>query len=806
MIRRSYRGTALAAFLVSLGVLVIEISLTRLLSFTLWYHFTYVAISVALLGYGTSGSLLASWDRLARVAPATLITRAAITGAASVSIALLVVRFVPFQPLKITIEPIQTFLMAVYLLAITMPFFCAGVVISTALRHWSEHATVIYFADLVGGGLGCALAIPAIWLFGAPGGLAAGAVLLAAAGLVMAPRQRAALTAGVAAAAVAAAISTTVVIDYLPSADKFMGALMRGGMKPLFSQWSPIFRVDVYEGGRPRRLGTSPNFDGPIPAVRFISHDGTAEAAMYEFSGDRDDLAFFDWNVSAAPYQVLDRPSVMIIGLGGGFDVLAAIRGRARKITGVELDPVTIDLVKNRFGDFVGGILDRPEVETVMAEGRSFLRHGSDSYDLIQLTGVDTLAALSTGAYVLAESYLYTVEAMRDYIARLSDDGMVSFMIGDLAWQQERARFSLRHVQNFVRAAEEMGWSDPAAHAVVIGSRGGISMMELLFKKTPFTPRQMASLRTFARSRGFQILALPGQRTGTILEALLNATSEERRAIVSSYPLDVRETRDDRPFFFHFFRWGDLFDVSSREMADRGHTGAIGQIVLVSLLAFTVIASIALIFIPLLVSNRIALGERGSLRFAVYFGAVGLGFMLVEISLIQRFVLFLGHPTYAIATILAALLTSTGLGSFLSGKAPVAPARLLIPALIAVSAIAILYSSVLPPLFDALLGAPRAVRVVLALVLLLPLGLCLGVFFPTGLRIVNEQNPDFIPWAWGVNGGASVVGTILAIVLGITFGFPAVTSGGLALYALGTLAMVSTRASSITQRESTACP
>jgi hypothetical protein len=803
MIRRSYLGAAVTAFLVSLGVLVIEISLTRLLSFTLWYHFTYVAIAVALLGYGASGSLLASWDRLARVVPRSLIAGAATTGAISVSLALLVARFVPFQPLQIASDPVQTVLLAIYLLAITTPFFCAGVVISTALRHWSEHATVIYFADLLGGGLGCALAIPAIWLFGAPGGIAAGGVLLAAAGLVMVPRRRAALATGAAAVAVAAAISTAMAVDYLPSEDKFLGALMRGGLKPLFSRWSPIFRVDVYEGGRPRRQGTSANFDGAVPAVRFIAHDGTAEAAMYEFSGNREDLEFFDWNVSAAPYQVLDRPSVMIIGLGGGFDVLAAIRGRARKITGVELDPVTIDLVKNRFGDFAGGILDRPEVETVMAEGRSFLRHGSASYDLIQLTGVDTLAALSTGAYVLAESYLYTVEAMRDYLARLSDDGMVSFMIGDLPWRQKRARFSLRHVQNFVHAAEEMGWTDPAAHAVIIGSRGGISMMELLFKKSPFTPSQIATLRAFAASRGFEVLALPGQKTGTPLEALLNAAAEDRKAIVASYPLDVRETRDHRPFFFHFFRWSDLFGVGSREMVDRGHTGAIGQIVLVSLLAFTVVASIALIFVPLLVSNRIALRERGSLRFALYFGGVGLGFMLVEISLIQRFVLFLGHPTYAIATILAALLVSTGLGSFFSGKVPVQPQKLLIPALAAVGVIAVLYLLALPPLFDVLLGAPRIARVVLALVLLLPLGLCLGVFFPSGLRIVNEQNPDFIPWAWGVNGGASVVGTILAIVLGITFGFPAVTFGGLALYGLATVAMVSTRTANFKEGDAT---
>jgi len=607
--------------------------------------------------------------------------------------------------------------------------------------------------------------------------------------LVMTPRRQTVLA--VVLAVVAAGISVVATVDYLPSKDKLLGGLMHDGMKPLFSRWSPIFRVDVYEGTKIRRRGTSAKYDGPIPVVRFIAHDGTAEAAMYQFSGDRDELAFFDWNVASAPYQVLDRPSVLIIGLGGGFDVLAAIRAEARKITGVELDPVTIDLVRNRFGDFAGGILDRPEVQTVASEGRSFLRNESALYDLIQLTGVDTLAALSTGAYVLAESYLYTVEAMKDYVARLSNDGMVSFMIGDLPWKTKHARFSIRHVHNFIHAAEDLGWPEPARHAVVISQPGDLSMMELMFKKSPFTAGQIALLSAYAASRGFEVLALPQHKTGTPLEALLNGTVDDRKTLIESYPLDVRETRDDRPFFFHFFRWVDLVGVGTREMALRGHTGAIGQLVLGALLGFTIAASIALIFVPLLASNRIALTAKGSLRLAAYFGAVGLGFMFVEISLIQRFVLFLGHPTYAIATILAGLLTSTGLGSFISGRIPASAQRLLLPTFVTMSAIAVLYVFALPPLFEALLGAPRVARVMIALALLLPLGLCLGVFFPSGLRIVSGENPDFIPWAWGVNGGASVVGTILAIVLAITFGFPLVTFAGLGLYALAVLAILS---------------
>jgi hypothetical protein len=536
----------------------------------------------------------------------------------------------------------------------------------------------------------------------------------------------------------------------------------------------------------------SPLFRGRLPDARYIAHDGTAEAAMYRYGGRSEELAFFDWNIASAPYRILRDPEVLVIGLGGGFDILAGIRGGARRIVAVELDPITVDVLRDHSRDFSGALLDRPEVSAVVAEGRSFLRNRGEPYDLIQLTGVDTLAALSSGAYVLAESYLYTVEAMRDYLSRLSDDGVLSFLIGDFHWASREARFSLRHVANFTAAARELGWSDPASRVAVIASPNprGLMMLEMLFKRTPFTPEEALSLREYAAARGFELWALPGVRTGSPLELLLAGNEAQRERLLRAYPLDVRETRDDRPFFFHFYRWRDLLGVSARDI-DLGHAGATGQLVLVALLLFSLVAGVVFILVPLLVSRRIALATRGSLRFATYFAFVGAGFMLLEISFIQRFVLFLGHPTYAIATTLAALLVFTGLGSFFSGRSDRPPRALLLPALGALAAIALAYTTWLPGLFQSLLGSATPVRVAVAVALLAPLGLALGVFFPSGLREVGHHHPDLVPWAWGVNGGASVVGSVLAMVLAITVGFPAVALGALALYALAVASFLS---------------
>jgi len=790
---RTWIAPTLAVFLVSLGVLVMEISLTRLLSFSLWYHFTYAVIAVVLLGYGASGAILASSRRLSEMEPSRLLHAACLVGSLGVALALLAIGFLPFRPFQIATDPTQILLMVLYLLVIALPFVAAGLVVAAALRHWREHTTLIYFADLSGAGTGCALAVPAMWGLGTPGAIAFGAALLALAACIMAGRRGRLRSAALAAASILAVAAIAGTVEFRPSSDKFFASLLEKGLEPLYSRWSPIFRVDVYQLAveEGRRGGMSKRFEGRIPPVRLIAHDGGAEAGIYRFDGDPSELEFIRWNVVSAPYQVLDRPNVLIIGLGGGFDVLAAISGDAQSITGVELDPVTIDAVRNHSGAFGGHILDRPEVSTVVAEGRSFLRRQQRQWDLIQLTGVDTLTALSTGAYVLAESYLYTVESMKDYLARLSPNGILSFMVSDVNFgYQQPPRFSLRNVANFYRAAKELGYADPAAHVVVMASAEGVPQVEIMFKKSPFLRSELSELARFANEREFRIWAMPGPGRRGPLNVILNGSPQEREHFFRSYPLDVRETRDDRPFFFHFFRWLDLFHVTRTEL-DRGHTGATGQIVLLALLAFAIVASIALILLPLAVSQRIVMAAPDALRLATYFGALGLGFMLFEISLIQRFILFLGHPTYSIATIQASLLVSAGVGSFLSGRIPVHPWRLLLPAVLGLVGLGIGYVILLPEIFAALLGGSLALRVAVAIALLIPPGLLLGVFFPSGLRLVSQRHPDFVAWAWGVNGGASVVGSILAIVLAMTYGFPAVTILGLAVYVVGVLTLLS---------------
>jgi SAM-dependent methyltransferase len=781
-----------AIFLLAFGVLLLEIACTRIFSFSLSYHFTYVAISVALLGFGASGTALATSRWLAGRDPKRLMPEAMLIAAAGVTVTLLTILFLRVRPFDIPTHPSQLVLLALFFVLCATPFFAAGLAIAAALRATALPNTV-YFVDLVGAGAGCGLSIAAIWTFGSPGTAVAAAAVFVLASVCCAPPSRRLAYAAIGGVIVAASAALVLQVPVRPSPEKLLARMMEKGFVPQFSRWSPIFRVDVYpeplaqhSGGR----GVSPNLTRKMPRVRYIAHDATAEAPIYEWGGDVKELDYVRQSIFAAPYLSVDRPRVLVIGLGGGFDVLTALAHGASEVTGVELDPITVFLGKGPESGFNGGVLLRPDVNAVVAEGRSFLRHSTARYDVIQMTGVDTLSALSTGAYMLAESYLHTIEAMEEQLRHLTPDGTLSLMVYDLPWQENQARFSLRHVANFLGAAERMGIENPADHVAIIAGPGWpIASIELLFKPRPYRPDEVQTLRDFVRSQRFEAWHLPGEPPTTPFGHFLTGDPAARAAFVDTYPLNISATPDDRPFYYRFYYWRNLFSRAHWQI-DHGYTFATGQFILLAVLAVAIVTSLALIVGPLLA--RPAFRLPGAARFSLYFTALGLGFMFIEISLIQQFILLLGHPTYSVAIILLALLLWTGLGSFLSGRSRLSERTLIRGALLALLVLVPLYGWLVPWWFGRWLGAPAWMRYAVTVAILLPLGLTLGIFFPSGLREVRRHHESLVPWAWGGNGAASVVGSILSIVLAISFGFRVVLLTALAVYVVGVWALLST--------------
>jgi predicted membrane-bound spermidine synthase len=521
-----------------------------------------------------------------------------------------------------------------------------------------------------------------------------------------------------------------------------------------------------------------------------IGNDGDSCAVMYGWDGDPASLDFLGHHVLTAPYLLLDEPSVAAIGLGGGADVLNALRAGASSIVGIEINPMTVKAGRELFRDWNGDILNRPGVEAVVAEGRSFLRSRDTRYDLIEINSVDTLSALSTGAYVLSESFLYTADAVRDYLDHLEPNGIFAMAVGDLQSATQPPRHTLRLASIVRRALEDRGVAEPWRHVLIVGTGGGLPFTHTLVRNEPFTPDEIARMARFAAEEGFDVWHRPDQPGATLASRILSWDASRLATFYANHPLDLEPTTDASPFFFNFDKWRTLAREAATEPLGYDRTLATGQIVLVVMLAQSVLFAALLILLPL---RRLPRAETGApqrrLAFLAYFAALGAGFILLEISMIQRFVLFLGYPTYSLTVVMLSLLISTGVGSLLSERvreplAAALPARL--------AALVLLVGAWLvaaPAVFDALLGAPLALRIAVSIALLVPLGLVLGAFFPLGIRMAERTGRSLVPWAWAVNGCATVIGTLLAVMAGMTWSFTAVTLGALVIYALGVTAL-----------------
>lgn len=793
----------LGVFLVSLSTLTLEIALTRIFSVSLWYQFGFMIISTALLGFGASGTYLAvKRDALKGDVHGKLARNAALYSLSILLAFALMVR-IPLDPLKpllpqtanpqaATVELIV--LMLLYYALIVVPFFFAGLTLGTALSAWAREIGSLYFADLVGAGLGCLVVVLALYTLPGQGAVVLASVA-AALSAVAFSRGRARLTAS-RVTALLALYASAVAIIVLPLADRLF-ELYIPPSKPLhiaydrenfpaiqleYTGWTPFSRIDVYwqPGMKGQAWGLSGAYDGPLPEQKFITIDAAAMTAINRWNGTREELAWVNALPSSLVYRLTERPHVLLIGPGGGVDVLVAWYNGARQITAAEINPLIVEIMRGRYREYSGGLYsDLPNVEIHVAEGRNFVARSQEIYDVIQFSQVDTWAAAAAGAYSLSENYLYTRDAFLDYLNHLSPDGMLA--IG--RWYFDPPGQPLRLVTIGAAALEKIGVRDPAQHFIVV--RAG-DTSTVIMKKSPFTPEEIARLRQIAEPLYFTVLYAPdmlpesrGQgstvgQTGNPFVDFFNA--EDKASFYASYLLDVTPTTDDRPFFFEYYGWTNFGTFRS------------GKLTLTILLIQAALLSAALILWPLWRFRRGGLSTTGTRRFLLYFAALGIGFIFIEIGLMQRFILFLGHPTFALSVVLFALLTFSGIGSFLSNRLVAQEAdprqgqRLVIPAL---AVLVLLYVAVLPPLFRAGLGWSLPVRIAFSILLLAPLGLLMGMPFPLGIRLVDQTNQALVPWAWGVNGCASVLGSILSVMLAQSIGFALVMVVAVVVYLTG---------------------
>jgi len=790
--KRLYAGIAASAG----AVLLLEIGLTRIFSYTIWYHFAYLTISVALLGFGASGALLAARPKL-REQPG-FVSALAIAAELGVALCLLVIDHVSLDPLAIASDPLQFARLMLYYVAVALPFFAGGFLVAVPLMAYPGNVSRLYFWDLIGAGLACGLVVPLIWWQGTPVATALSTLGFAFAAIAYAEPSRRLAHGALAILAAGATLWIAANGTFAAAPTKFVSQFLANPSAQLaFHRWTPINRVDVVAFDPAPTIGSyigwgiSPKYTGTAPGYWMIGNDGDSCAVMYGWDGELSSLDFLGHHVLAAPYLLLDRPAVAAIGLGGGADVLNALRAGASSVVGIEINPMTVHAGRELFRDWNGDLLNRPGVEAVVAEGRSFLRSRDALYDLIEINSVDTLSALSTGAYVLSESFLYTSDAVADYLAHLRPNGIFAMAVGDLNSKEQPPRHTLRLASIVRRALELRGVREPARHVLVIASPGGLPLTHTLVKNEPFTAEEVAKVAAFAEREGFELWQRPDAPGPHLVSRILNWPPGQLANFYANHPLKLGPTTDDSPFFFNFYKWRTLAKPSTYAQLGYDRTLATGQIVLAIMLAQAVVMSALLILLPLRAVPRATGGtlvQRAALL--LYFGALGTGFILLEISLIQRFVLFLGYPTYSLTVVMLSLLVSTGIGSLLTERVTSRfearlPLRLLL--LAALSAL-LVYGA--PFVFSWLLGAPLALRIAVSIALLVPLGLVLGGFFPLGIRVAERANPRLVPWAWAVNGCATVIGTLVAVIAGMGSSFTIVTFVALGIYTVGVFALL----------------
>jgi hypothetical protein len=793
------RPPFLSVALLSAALLAYEICLMHLFAVIHFHHFAYMVISLALLGYGASGSALAlgqGWlCRRHRLFYPLLLALFALTA----PLCFWLGQEVPFNGLELFWDWRQGLYLAALFLLFMVPFFCGALAIAIALTVYWQEVGRVYGWDLLGAGAGCLAVLALLWrvaptsLLTAVAGLGLGATALSAFELGLRQRRLVACSALLAVSLVGVAGT---ILPLRPSPYKpLQQALQVAGTKVEKELSSPFGVLTVVDSPLvPLRHapGLSLAARGEPPPQKAVFTNGDGLTAITMAAAGRQQLAYLDQMTSALPYHLRPPGKVLLLGLGGGQDVLQARYHRIPAITAVELNPQMVALLRDDYGAYSGGLLSGDDLSVHIGELRDVLRQRGERFDLIQLALVDSFLPSAAGLYALRENYLYTVEALGDYLHHLNPQGMVAIS----RWLKNPPRDSLKLTATAIAALRQRGVERPGEHLVLIR---GWQTATLVVTREPLGEEARGRLEEFCRQRLFDIVYAPGVEEGwanrynllaepTLADGVRALLESDGGAFIDGYKFAISPASDDRPYFHHFFKWSSLAEILRLRATGGAALMESGYLILVAVFAVALPAALLLIVAPLLLLPREAGGgvaAAGSpLRSSVYFFATGLAFMLIEIATIQKAMPILHHPVYAVSVVIAAFLIFAGIGSTLSAPlaARVRPevlVRLAVAMIALCGSLVALLGEEAAALLPQLGLAARAGLTVLAIA---PLALCMGMPFPLGLSRLPAGASG--PWAWGINGCASVLGSMTATLVAIHYGFNVVFVLALLLYVL----------------------
>ncbi|HOD39170.1 MAG: Spermidine synthase [bacterium ADurb.Bin243] len=775
-------------YLVSLSLLMYEVLLTRIFSVTMYYHFAFLIVSIAMFGI-TAGSLsvylfsdfFARRDTLYNISLASLFQALTI-----------ILSFAAHQ----NVEPFFTtrslnawwFVSAFFVCAlIAVPFAFGGVAISLALQKYSQEAGKIYAFDLMGAACGCVAFVFCIDFAGGPTCVIIAAFFAAAAsylcgGFNDAPNLRRAV--------ILCAVLMLAFAGVNKKTNYFGLHLVKGEIEEnvIFEKWNSFSRVtvagDPAAPKKPFGWGISPAYPVAQKRVKqlMLFIDALAGTPLTCFKGDTSELEFLKYDIINFAHHIKTGGRVLVIGAGGGRDILSALVFGQKTIAAAEINGDIIKAVNGIFGDFTGHLDKIEGVSFVNDEARSFIaREEEERYDVIQVSLVDTWAATSSGAFVLSENSLYTKEAWKLFLKRLTPEGMITFS----RWYYPGNPGEIYRLASLAaESLAESGAGDPGPRVFILKSGGGKEddgIGTIIVRKEPFGPDEIKLVSRKAEELGFDIVAGPDTRKDDNLNKILAPAG--RSEFISKFPIDISAPTDDRPFFFNMLRFSSVFDAAAVQQGIVGTANMKAVKVLAALLIIVFILTLVCVFIPLALRGSKRPG-RDSLPLIFYFSSLGAGFMLVEIALMQRLNTFLGHPVYGLLVVLFTLLVAGGLGSGFSAYIkPAAEARHIKKILLAIIFIIAPLSFLTAGITEAAGGAQNYTRIAAAALMVFIPGFFMGMPFPMGLKFASNGHRALIPWFFGANGAFSVLFSVAAVAVSLAFGITASFALGCFFYA-----------------------
>ena len=774
-------ATATGLLCLAAATLALEVALTRVFALAQGYHFAFVAVGVALLGLGASGSFLAVL-RPGASRPGLRWASAVLFGV-STAVAYALFGAFPFDSYRVATEPGQVALAVLSYLALTLPFFWSGIAIALTLADQPARAGLMYSANLAGSAAGCVAALGLLPVAGAGGTVLVAAGLGTLAGLGFCRRAWQRLAVILVALILAAPVLLAPAGSLDPRLSPYRGlsqVLRLPGATVVWRQWNAFSRVDLVRAAAVRSApGLSLSYVGGLPPQMAVAVDGDNLQSVSLVQPQQAD--FVGSTPAAVAYVLRSEPSVLLLE-GSNADLLLALRAGAREVVMVRGNPLLNSASEEAYR--LAGLGWSPardlRVELVASAPRPYLHRTSRQFDVLQLGLSEGFRPVSAGAFSLGEDYVHTVEAFRLYYRHLAPEGMLVAT----RWLQVPPSQDLRLVALAVRALLEEGVARPEARVAVLRD---YQTLTLLVKHGDLAPDEVARLLAFAEARAYDVVYAPGAPESAANRHHLLPRAEHRTAVLTlfspkaneelerTYPYEIRPPTDDRPFFGHLFRWQQTPEVLRTMGKTWQPFGGAGYLLVVGLLAVTVCSGAALIGLPLLVSRPgRGAGYAGPTlaRTIAYFAALGVGYLGVEIPTMQKLIVTLDQPTYSIAVVLAALLSWSGAGSLASGwlTKRVSP-RLVLAALVVCLAV---YQILLSPAVEHILRLGLELRVVTVVGVLAPPAFLMGVPLAAGVRALGSRRRDLVPWAWAANGFASVICSVLAAMLALEAGFSAV--------------------------------